>query len=299
MYEDEADLTHRAGTVNSAVGSPMIASSPVVGTFALSGRGANSPAIGAPMVRSTSARARKNSTHVQQASKPPPPTSAPHTNGGVNALADSERVSRATHVKGDENQGPDARTSSRTNDRSIKREESTIGRHRPPSISTATRTNGKASKNATPMTSSFPENSRPRSGRSSIPTANSVDLPPKRSHKKKEPAPQRQRSNNKSTSSKSKDGDEGSPMDDDDEEEQRYCYCNGISYGEMVACDKDGCKREWFHLDCVGLTKLPNAKSKPLACCIEALLLTVFLAKWYCNECRPLVEQQKPMVEAR
>ncbi|KAI5789030.1 hypothetical protein EDC01DRAFT_658563 [Geopyxis carbonaria] len=52
-------------------------------------------------------------------------------------------------------------------------------------------------------------------------------------------------------------------------EEETYCTCNGISYGEMVACDGEDCKREWFHLDCVGLAQAPRGK-----------------AKWYCNDCR-------------
>jgi hypothetical protein len=45
------------------------------------------------------------------------------------------------------------------------------------------------------------------------------------------------------------------PGDHDEEElvqndgvtgdETRYCYCNQVSYGEMVACDRDGCTKEW------------------------------------------------------
>jgi hypothetical protein len=31
-------------------------------------------------------------------------------------------------------------------------------------------------------------------------------------------------------------------------DEVTYCYCNGVSYGEMVACDRDNCAREWFLL---------------------------------------------------
>ena len=53
--------------------------------------------------------------------------------------------------------------------------------------------------------------------------------------------------------------------DDDDEgdgDELRYCFCNQVSYGEMVACDAEGCPREWFHLECVGLEVAPKGKSK-------------------------------------
>ncbi|KAL9091621.1 MAG: hypothetical protein Q9165_004697 [Trypethelium subeluteriae] len=59
--------------------------------------------------------------------------------------------------------------------------------------------------------------------------------------------------------------------DEDEENEPRYCYCNGVSYGEMVACDNDACAKEWFHLTCVGLTKPPPSKSEFLS-----LLLLVF-----------------------
>ena len=46
-----------------------------------------------------------------------------------------------------------------------------------------------------------------------------------------------------------------------------YCYCNQVSYGEMVGCDGEDCKREWFHLPCTGLATLPRGK-------------------WYCDECK-------------
>ncbi|KAK0706663.1 hypothetical protein B0T26DRAFT_680315 [Lasiosphaeria miniovina] len=57
--------------------------------------------------------------------------------------------------------------------------------------------------------------------------------------------------------------------DDADVDELRYCYCNGVSYGEMVACDGEGCPREWFHLECVGLKVAPKLN-----------------AKWYCEDCK-------------
>ncbi|PNY28510.1 Chromatin modification-related protein, partial [Tolypocladium capitatum] len=49
---------------------------------------------------------------------------------------------------------------------------------------------------------------------------------------------------------------------DIDADEPTYCYCNSVSYGEMVACDADGCEREWFHLACVGLKVAPGSKSE-------------------------------------
>lgn len=56
--------------------------------------------------------------------------------------------------------------------------------------------------------------------------------------------------------------DEDEIMEDESESEPRYCYCNGVSYGEMVACDKEDCEREWFHLSCVGLSKPPGKSGK-------------------------------------
>jgi len=46
-----------------------------------------------------------------------------------------------------------------------------------------------------------------------------------------------------------------------------YCHCQQVSFGEMVGCDGDECRFEWFHLTCVGLKKPPKGK-------------------WYCEDCR-------------
>lgn len=59
-----------------------------------------------------------------------------------------------------------------------------------------------------------------------------------------------------------------------DENEPRYCICQGVSYGNMIACDNANCGREWFHLDCVGLSRLPGSKTK-----------------WYCDECKELLKR--------
>ncbi|OAP55839.1 hypothetical protein AYL99_09991 [Fonsecaea erecta] len=56
-----------------------------------------------------------------------------------------------------------------------------------------------------------------------------------------------------------------------EEDEERYCYCQGVSYGEMVACDRDDCPRQWFHLECIGLKSVPKS------------------AKWYCDECKEVL----------
>ena len=46
----------------------------------------------------------------------------------------------------------------------------------------------------------------------------------------------------------------------EDGEEPRYCYCNGVSYGDMVACDNEKCPIEWFHWNCVGLSAEPKGR---------------------------------------
>jgi hypothetical protein len=58
-----------------------------------------------------------------------------------------------------------------------------------------------------------------------------------------------------------------------DPNEPVYCYCRQVSYGQMIACDNEGCQREWFHFACVGLTAEPKGK-------------------WYCPDCRKLLNKK-------
>jgi hypothetical protein len=77
--------------------------------------------------------------------------------------------------------------------------------------------------------------------------------------------------------------DEGNVIDPD---EPRYCLCNRVSFGTMIGCENENvsfliffcrfallicsqCEKEWFHLECVGLTDIPPRTTK-----------------WYCPECR-------------
>ena len=32
---------------------------------------------------------------------------------------------------------------------------------------------------------------------------------------------------------------------DGDGDDRTYCFCDGVSYGEMIACDDESCEREW------------------------------------------------------
>lgn len=52
-----------------------------------------------------------------------------------------------------------------------------------------------------------------------------------------------------------------------EKDEPVYCYCEQGSYGDMVGCDGPDCKREWFHLGCIGLSSPPRGQ-------------------WFCNDCR-------------
>ena len=53
-----------------------------------------------------------------------------------------------------------------------------------------------------------------------------------------------------------------------------YCICHRPAYGQMIGCDNADCKGEWFHLDCMRLSRLPSKG--------EA---------WYCPACRPVMER--------
>ncbi|KND04146.1 uncharacterized protein SPPG_01581 [Spizellomyces punctatus DAOM BR117] len=53
----------------------------------------------------------------------------------------------------------------------------------------------------------------------------------------------------------------------DSESDPIYCLCRQGSYGDMVGCDNEHCPFEWFHYECVGLTKPP-------------------VGMWFCPRCR-------------
>ncbi|KAI1124181.1 hypothetical protein F5Y10DRAFT_37176 [Nemania abortiva] len=127
---------------------------------------------------------------------------------------------------------------------------------------------GRASKPSTPALGSFPD-ATPRS-RSS---RNTTTTTAKRSHKKG--------ASQHAIPTRIVDEDTNSSGHGDDEvevdaDEPLYCYCNGVSYGEMVACDAEDCEREWFHLDCVGLKAAPPPSMK-----------------WYCDNCKDRLKAGK------
>ncbi|XP_063696500.1 uncharacterized protein LOC134827671 [Culicoides brevitarsis] len=54
------------------------------------------------------------------------------------------------------------------------------------------------------------------------------------------------------------------------EGEKVYCYCRCPydEVSEMIGCDDDNCRVEWFHFECVGILMAPTGK-------------------WYCPDCKP------------
>merc|ERR1712048_886140 len=59
--------------------------------------------------------------------------------------------------------------------------------------------------------------------------------------------------------------------EDDYPVDKTWCFCKKKAKGEMIACDNEKCKIEWFHFECVGLYIKPSGK-------------------WYCQRCRSLTE---------
>jgi hypothetical protein len=60
----------------------------------------------------------------------------------------------------------------------------------------------------------------------------------------------------------------------EEEEEETYCICKEISYGEMICCDNNECKIQWFHFGCVGLKIKPKRG-----------------LNWYCSDCKNQLSQ--------
>lgn len=43
-----------------------------------------------------------------------------------------------------------------------------------------------------------------------------------------------------------------------DPNEPLYCFCKRIAFGDMIACDNEDCQIEWFHYQCVNLSRRPR-----------------------------------------
>jgi hypothetical protein len=141
---------------------------------------------------------------------------------------------------------------------------------------TVTTKSGRASKPSTPALATFQEAARSRPSRSAETSGAKKGGTHKKSGSVAQVALIQQAAADTDASSSMQGDDEEGDIDAD---EPTYCYCNSVSYGEMVACDADDCKREWFHLACVGLKVAPGSKSESTSCpvchCLIAVLTNV------------------------
>ena len=282
----------RGGTIDS----PIPASSPIMGTFTTGSKNNRENRSPAPsyLQRIPSSRARQTSAQGANPSlyrnrstsninaRTPNGIHAETTNFGKSAGPETRHSreplpTKGEHIHNDMDGGNDSRSNAHrkgsrdanTTNHSSNNTSRTRG-DRPPSISTRGGGGGAGSggggsknpsKNATPLATSFTTDSRRKR----------ETQPPKRSHKKGAGInAQKARKVNGGQEDYNINGDE--EMEDDGDgsvgdDGTRYCFCNEVSYGQMVGCDNDDCPRQWFHWDCVGLSKAP-------------------VGEWFCADCR-------------
>jgi hypothetical protein len=268
--------------------SPSLASSPIRSTFPdiikPPGRGSPAPGIA---TRPASVRARQNSVQSLADTARRPSSASIKPNGNTPGTPDLAPVAvltaksipevkatmkeSSTNTKGEHMiedavpQNPEMMGGIvvGTTKEPLKREETTESNGDVlQAIKTTTITttkSGRASKPSTPAMPTFIEPVRSRSSRSFADTPSTV----KRSHKKGAGAAAQLIAQQNSEMEDAT----GSAQDDEEDhepgpDEPTYCYCNGVSYGEMVACDHSGCKKEWFHLECVGLRVAPKGNGR-------------------------------------
>ncbi|KAF5137662.1 Transcriptional regulatory protein PHO23 [Metarhizium anisopliae] len=271
--------------------SPSVTSSPVMGIFPdpkVPARASPPPTTSAP--RPASSRARQNSiqSNAENGKARPAPSAANKPSG--NGQGTPEMASVATFPRAVQEAKPAKEESAPIKTEPVKKESErpeTSSNSTPATAkkdakpdepdrksesatpqttpATATTKTGRASKPSTPALATFQEAARSRPSRS-------TETGSKKSHKKSGPVAQVVLIQQAAAAA---DTDASSSMQGDDEDgdidgdEPTYCYCNSVSYGEMVACDADDCKREWFHLACVGLKVAPGSRTK-----------------WYCEDCK-------------
>lgn len=264
---------------NGIAQSPSVASSPVIQQLPEpKGAPKASPTLN-NVPRPTTSRARQNSLQSgHDNGKARPPSSAANKSNGIQPVAqESAPVTAVPRASSDSRSVKESSVSNKIEPpekpengrgstpapakKEVKPEEHERRKSEsiPPTVQTivtVTTKSGRASKPSTPALAAFQDTPRPRLPRNSDSAGN------KKSQKKSAPTPQ-------TLVPPSGEDDLTSGEGDIDADEPTYCYCNSVSYGEMVACDADGCAREWFHLACVGLKVAPAEKSK-----------------WYCEDCK-------------
>ncbi|RKU44654.1 hypothetical protein DL546_002428 [Coniochaeta pulveracea] len=175
-----------------------------------------------------------------------------------------------------------------------------------PSATPVTTKSGRASKPSTPALATFAEAAAIAPPRARTSRTSESANPPKRSHKKGASAAAAAAAAAAiAQAAAAEDVNRGGHKQDDEDDhgsEPRYCYCDEVSYGEMVACDADGCKREWFHLGCVGPKNAPRGNGRspssfpwphPLSSAND------YIAKWYCEDCKKRLRMGGKAIGAR
>ncbi|KAI0384916.1 hypothetical protein F5Y04DRAFT_248059 [Hypomontagnella monticulosa] len=281
-------------TVAAAALSPSIAPSPIQPNFDPKVVARGSPAPSTASARPASSRARQNSiqSNVENGRQRPTSSASNRPNGIMTATPELIAVHNGTRPQTDIKPSKEIATtvkveaakeetvltiasasSTTTSTKSIARGDDSESKGDPiqtPSTTTTTvvtTKSGRASKPSTPALGSFPD--PPQRSRSS---RNTSTTNAKRSHKKGAAQQLAARIADADANGSVQGDDDG----DVDADEPLYCYCNGVSYGEMVACDADDCEREWFHLDCVGLRAAPPSNMK-----------------WYCDNCKDRMKSGK------
>ncbi|KAI5858302.1 hypothetical protein GGS23DRAFT_334325 [Durotheca rogersii] len=288
-----------AAAAAAATFSPPIAASPtqpIFGDQKAVGRG--SPAPSTTSVRPTSSRARQNSiqSNVDTGRQRPTSSASNRPNGTAPATQElstthngirpppETKTSKETvplvKVEASKEEAVHTIASASITAGNNKKETVAKGDDVEPKVDSVpvqptttttvvTTKSGRASKPSTPALGSFPDPpARSRSSRTTTTTTTNA----KRSHKKGAAQQVAARVADEDANSSVQGDDEG----DADADEPLYCYCNGVSYGEMVACDAEDCEREWFHLDCVGLKAAPPSNMK-----------------WYCDNCKDRIRTGK------
>ncbi|KND94274.1 Transcriptional regulatory protein PHO23 [Tolypocladium ophioglossoides CBS 100239] len=285
---------------NGASGmSPSIASSPVMGSLPEPKSQVRASPVPAIIPRPASSRARQNSlqSNTENGRARAPSSASNKPNGNAPGTPDLSSTSAFPRFGNERkaSKGPSAPVKIEPIAKEGDRAESTVGStsgtakkegkayeadrksesvppQQPQNVVTVTTKSGRASKPSTPALATFQDAARPRSSRNTDNgNGNGNGNGGKKNHKKANSvaqaiAPQVLEEDANNSSSLQGDEDEDGDIDAD---EPTYCYCNSVSYGEMVACDADGCEREWFHLACVGLKVAPGSKTK-----------------WYCEDCK-------------
>ncbi|KAK2607645.1 hypothetical protein N8I77_006308 [Diaporthe amygdali] len=281
---------------------PSVTSSPVIGTFPDASKPPRASPVPPANPRPASSRARQNSTASIADKRPPsvasnkangnvpapieipPPSNGSRGVNNDNVKTQMEPPSAGPKIEPVRQQSERVPTpksavaASGPKEGSAKPAEEVEARKEltpasaPPAVQQVTTTkSGRASKPSTPAIGSFPDNPPTNSNNNnnnnprSRPSRNSeAPAIPKRSHKKGASAAHAA-AVQKALVQPTADEDHTVPTDENDvydPDEPTYCYCERVSFGQMVGCDGEHCKREWFHLGCVGLKVAPGKSGK-------------------------------------